>query len=99
MLRERTAMPSTRSVEIGSRLRESRAALRLSLEDVASELGVSKQAVYMWERGRTKLDIYKLGDLCLMYGVSSDYILFGTRMVPEDLRGLFQKAGGGTPAQ
>jgi transcriptional regulator with XRE-family HTH domain len=88
------AMPQqqARKVEVGSRLKECRTDARLSLGDVAEEMGVTKQAVSAWEHGRTKLDALQLGDLALMYGVSSDYLLFGTRMVPQDLRELFSRA-------
>lgn len=81
-----------RKIEVGSRLRECRLSAKLSLGDVAEGLCVTKQAVSAWETGRTKLDAFQLGDLALMYGVSSDYILFGTHMVPEDLRALFSRA-------
>lgn len=82
-----------RKVEIGSRLRESRLKVKLSLGDVAEEMKMTKQGVSAWETGKTKLDAYQLADLALMYGVSADYILFGTPMVPQELRELFQRAG------
>lgn len=84
---------AARKIEIGSRLRESRQEAKLSLGDVAEELKLSKQAISAWENGRTMLDAKQLGDLALMYGVSADYLLFGTRMVPEELRELFTRAG------
>jgi transcriptional regulator with XRE-family HTH domain len=83
----------TRKVEIGSRLRECRLGARLSLGDVAHELRVTKQAISSWETGRTKLNAYQLADLVLIYGVSADYVLFGTHMVPETLRDAFSRAG------
>jgi transcriptional regulator with XRE-family HTH domain len=86
-------MPLTRRIEIGSRLRSCREEARLGLGDVAGELKVSKQTVSSWEKGARLLDAIRLADLALMYGVSSDYILFGTRMVPEDLRAVFAKVG------
>lgn len=55
---------------------------------------VSKQAVSAWETGRTIMDTLQLADLALMYGVSADYLIFGTRMVPEELRELFARVGG-----
>lgn len=66
---------------------------RLSLGDVATELHLSKQAVSAWENGRTTLDALQLADLALMYGVSADFILFGTHMVPTDLRDVFARSG------
>lgn len=82
-----------RKLEVGSRLRECRTGAKLSLGDVAHELLVSKQAISAWETGKTKLDAYQLAELALMYGVSADYILFGTHMVPEELRAIFTRAG------
>jgi hypothetical protein len=58
------------------------------------ELEMSKQAISAWETGRTTLDAIQLADLSLMYGVSADYILFGTHMIPTDLRDIFSKANG-----
>lgn len=87
----------TRRTEMGVRLRDCRIEARLSLADVAEELKLSKQTVSSWEKGARLLDALRLADLALMYGVSSDYILFGTRMVPEDLRAIFTKMGK-TPA-
>lgn len=82
-----------RKIEVGSRLRECRLGAKLSLGDVAEGLSVSKQAVSAWETGKTRLDAFQLGDLALMYGVSADYLLFGTHMVPQELRDLFSRAG------
>jgi DNA-binding transcriptional regulator YiaG len=88
---EAVGMLDTRKIEIGSRLRECREGAKLSLSDVAEELRVSKQAVAHWEGGTRRLDAERLGDLALLYGVSADYILFGTHMVPEDLKELFAR--------
>lgn len=56
---------------------------------------MSKQAISAWENGSRRLAAETLGDLALLYGVSSDYILFGTHMVPQELRDLFARARGG----
>jgi transcriptional regulator with XRE-family HTH domain len=82
-----------RKIEIGSRLRLCRQEAKLSLGDVAGELKMSKQAVSAWETGRTVMDAVQLADVALMYGVSADYLLFGTRMVPEELRQLYSRMG------
>lgn len=88
---EAAGVPKARRVEIGCRLRDCRNILNLSQKEVASQLGVSDSAVSSWEAGERMPGAEALADVCLVYGVSSDYILFGTDMVPRDLRELFQK--------
>lgn len=82
-----------RLIEMGARLRECRARVRLTPDEVAAELKVSPKTVYAWENGSREPSAMTLGNLALIYGVASDYILFGTHMVPEDLRNVFQRAG------
>lgn len=84
---------SAKRREKGFRLRESRLAVNMSQEQAAAALGVSAQSISAWELGERSGDWERLADLCLLYGVSSDYILYGTHMVPEDLRVLFQRNG------
>lgn len=62
---------------IGGRLRVARRAIRLSQEDVASEVGVSQQTVANWETGRSPIDAVLLGNLCMLYGASPTQILYG----------------------
>jgi transcriptional regulator with XRE-family HTH domain len=90
-------VPQARRIEIGSRLRDSRNALKLSQRDVASQLGVSDSAVSSWEAGERMPGAEALADVCLVYGVSADYILFGTDMVPRDLRDLFARTTRASP--
>lgn len=54
---------------------------------------MAKSTLSSYESGRRTIDAFTLADLCLLYGVSTDYILYGTHMVPEDLRILFQRNG------
>lgn len=78
-------------VEIGTRLRECRVLLGLSPDDVARELGASPKTIYAWEAGDRELGSLKLARLALLYGVSADYLLFGTHMIPQELRSLFTR--------
>lgn len=86
-------MPEARKIEIGSRLRECRVAAKLSPVQAALEAKCSAKTIYAIEAGSRPLDAVRLADFCLVYGVSADYILFGTHMVPRDLRDLFTRAG------
>lgn len=79
-------------VEVGTRLRDSRVEARLQPQDVATELGNSVKTVYAWEAGTRELGSRSLAKLCLLYGVDPGFILFGTHMVPDDLRGVFARA-------
>lgn len=78
---------------MGERLRECREKALLSIDEVRRNLGVSKQAVSAWENGEREPGGLKVADMALMYGVSTDYILIGTHMVPDDLRALFKRVG------
>lgn len=74
-------------------MRDCRNILNLSQQYVATELGISDSAISAWESGVRMPGAEALADVCLVYGVSSDYILYGTDMVPRDLHQLFAKAG------
>ena len=47
----------------------------LSQEELAEQLGVSRQAVSRWELGQTLPDITNLLQLCELFGVSADYLV------------------------
>lgn len=74
-------------------MREQRLALKLSLTEVAKELQLAKSTLSSYEAGRRTMDAFTLADLCLIYGVSTDYAMYGTHMVPADLRDLFARIG------
>lgn len=68
---------------ISRRLRECRLAAKLSQTDVARDFLISRQSVSGWERGEglpTVLQLYEIG---LLYGVSTDYILYGMLTMPR----------------
>ncbi len=46
----------------------------MTQEEVAEKLGVSKQSVVNWEKGRTKLSIATFKTLCNMYKIPEDKI-------------------------
>lgn len=54
---------------------ELRKAKGLSQEELAEQLGVSRQAVSRWELGQTLPDIINLVQLCELFGVSADYLV------------------------
>lgn len=60
--------------DIARRLRETRVRLRMSQEEVADYLGVTKQNVSSWETGRTRVDVDTLAKMCELYNVDINYI-------------------------
>lgn len=75
-------MQSQQGEAIRARLAEARDRLRLSQQDVATAIGVSRQSVSKWETGKSSPNPRELADLCVVYGVSCDWVLTGTKTVP-----------------
>ena len=61
----------------GEKIYELRKKKHLTQEELADRVGVSRQAVSKWENGETYPETEKLIELCKLFGVSSDDILFG----------------------
>lgn len=59
---------------IGSVLKEAREARGYSQQQVADRLGVTKQAISMWERGVRMMNAKDLGDYCDYLGISIDAV-------------------------
>lgn len=57
------------------RLKKARTDLKLTQEYVAKYLGVTRTAIVQIENGNRKISSDELNKLCMLYGVSSDYIL------------------------
>ena len=62
---------------IGGRLAELRSENRLTQEELAEQLGVSRQAISKWESDKTFPNIDKLLSISALYQVSLDYLLKG----------------------
>ena len=62
---------------ISERLLKLRKEKGLSQEDLANELGVSRQTVSKWETGESSPDFDKIIPLCKFYGITSDELLTG----------------------
>ncbi|MBQ2954187.1 MAG: helix-turn-helix transcriptional regulator [Clostridia bacterium] len=70
------------TIESANHLAELRRAHGLSQEDLAEQLGVSRQAVSKWERAESSPDTDNLIALAQLYGVTLDELL-GLRLPPE----------------
>ena len=81
---------------IGGRLRAARQQARRTQKDVAIECNVSRQAVSSWERGETLPPALELMALAVLFGTSTDYLLFGVKAVPAS--SVVQGILGRTPA-
>ncbi len=62
-------------MEIGQKLKDKRARLGLSQEQLAEQLGVTRQTIANWEKGKTYPDIGSVLKLSDLYGVSLDELL------------------------
>jgi len=62
---------------LGNRLYEMRKSRKMSQEQVAEALGVTRQTVSKWETDQTTPDFDKIIPLCNLYGITSEELLKG----------------------
>lgn len=62
-------------MEIGAKLKNARSAAKLTQEQAAEALGVSRQTVSSWENGKTYPDIVSVIHMSDLYSVSLDHLL------------------------
>ena len=62
-------------MNIGERIQALRKARGLSQEELATQIGVSRQAVSKWEAGQSQPDLDKVLALSDFFGVTTDYLL------------------------
>jgi transcriptional regulator with XRE-family HTH domain len=82
------------SQQLGGRLREARTQAKLTQQHVADELNITRQAVSGWEAGRHFLTVPQLYELGLLYGVSSDWLLYGMKTVPASIKPVMKQVFG-----
>lgn len=68
------------NIEIANRLLQLRKEHKLSQEDLASHLNISRQAVSKWERAEASPDTDNLIELSKLYGITLDELLTGEKM-------------------
>jgi transcriptional regulator with XRE-family HTH domain len=78
-------MPKTKIKSIAGRIRQARLVARLSQTDVAKQLHVTRQAVSNWENGGMLPSLVDFAKLAEIYGVTSDFMLFGLVTIPVDM--------------
>lgn len=72
-------------MEIGSKLKKHRMAQKLTQEDVAQKLHVSRTTISSWETGRTFPDIEKLIYLSDLYALSLDQLIREEPKIMENI--------------
>lgn len=70
-------------MKLAERIQNLRKIKGLSQEDLAGEIGVSRQAVSKWESGQSTPDLDKIILLSDFFGVSTDYLLKGGEASPS----------------
>lgn len=70
----------------GEKIQALRKARGWSQEELAAQIGVSRQAVSRWESDSTKPEAEKILALCDRFGVSTDYLLREDAPAPRDRR-------------
>lgn len=69
---------------IGEKLLNLRKEKHLSQEEVAEELGVTRQTISKWETDGSTPDFDKIAPLCKLYGITADELLTGKKGTHDD---------------
>ncbi len=77
-------------IQVASRVRATRSALKLTQEQLANELGVTHQHVSRIEGGHAVPSLDLLVRLSRHLGVSTDYLLTGHQAAPVDVSGAIR---------
>ena len=76
-------------MNIGNRIQHLRKTKGISQEDLANELGVSRQAISKWESAQSLPDIDKIILMSDFFKVSTDYILKGIETNNINLNNMY----------
>lgn len=66
-------------MSLAKRIAACRKQAGLSQEKLAESMGVSRQTISRWETGEARPDLEKFEQLCGVFSVSADALLFGTQ--------------------
>lgn len=66
-------------MSLGQRLIELRKEKKLSQEEVAGKLNVTRQTVSKWETDQSTPDFDKILPLCELYGISTEELITGKK--------------------
>lgn len=62
-------------MSLGNRIASMRGFRQMSQSVLGGRIGVSKQAICNWEKGRSNPDAEDIRNLCLVLGCTADYLL------------------------
>ncbi|NSE47680.1 helix-turn-helix transcriptional regulator [Dorea formicigenerans] len=74
----------SRRVRFGDNIKILRSRNKMTQQDLADKLHVARQTISAWQEGIGKPDIYMLADLSVIFGVTTDYLLFGQMEITEE---------------
>jgi len=72
-----TFMSTLLNIEIGKRLNEARKKSGKTIDEVLKIVKISKQSLISYEKGRGNPSFFKIIELCNVYGVSLNYLVYG----------------------
>ena len=72
--------------EMGKRIKQLRTHLRMSQEELAEKVDISKQTISMTESGNQELRAGNIVKIAGALGVSTDYLLKGTRTDADNMK-------------
>ncbi len=61
--------------DLGNRIQSLRKSKSMSQEDLANQLGVSRQAISKWERGEALPDLYNARSIAVVFEISIDELM------------------------
>lgn len=70
-------------MDLGNRLYEFRKQKKISQEEAAEKLNVTRQTISKWETNQSQPDFDKIIPICELYGITTD-VLFGTEKRNQD---------------
>lgn len=73
------------NMSLGQRLTELRKSKKMSQEEVAEELNVTRQTISKWETDQSTPDFDKIVPLCKLFEISSDELLTGKKKAVEKI--------------
>ena len=69
--------------KVSTTIKKLRVEKNMNQEQLAEQLHVTRQAVSNWETGKTQPDIETLTQLAQLFGVSTEYLIYGQEPVKE----------------
>ena len=72
--------------KIGKFISELRKEKKLTQEELASKLGITKNAVSKWERGLSLMDVSLFKPVCDIFDISIVELLNGEKIKPDEIK-------------